>query len=89
MNQAKYDQRKTCLGVLVIIAVFLVVKVLFTTRHDKRLGYLSLRFHLVVMNRKKWVNVLSNFRRSGSGDNFNLNDCSKRSYVCEFHFNFV
>ena len=40
-------------------------------------------------DRKKWVNILSNFRRSGSGDNFNLNDCSKRSYVCEFHFNFV
>ena len=49
MDQAKYDQRKTCLRALVIIAVFLVVKVLFTTRHDKRLGYLSLRFHLVVM----------------------------------------
>ena len=36
--------------------------------------------------RKKWIKIISKFRRSGPGDNFNSSNENKWIFVCEFHF---
>ena len=36
--------------------------------------------------RKKWIKIISNFRRSGPRDNFDSSNKNKRIFVCEFHF---
>ena len=36
--------------------------------------------------RQKWINVISQYRRKGSGDTFDPWDRTKRYFVCEFHF---
>ena len=89
-DQAKYDQRKTW-G----FGNYCCIPGCKSAFYDSARQKTGISFFKIPSSsndrkkRKKWVNILSNFRRSGSGDNFNLTDCSKRSYVCEFHFNFV
>ena len=78
--QAKNVQEKTALLVLVIIVAYQNVEVLFTLNvMEKRVktGIILFKFPKDNTEKRRWINIISMYRRKGAGDNFSPYDESK------------
>ena len=60
----------------------------YTKRDGKRVktGISLFKFPKDNTEKRRWINIISMYRRKGAGDNFSPYDESKKYFVCEHHF---
>ena len=63
----------------------------YTKRDGKRVktGISLFKFPKDNTEKRRWINIISMYRRKGAGDNFSPYDESKKYFVCEHHFKAV